>query len=66
MPSTQVEFGHSNKALDGVIDARKSKQYLGVRHEVGDSLEHRSRLEDKGGQRHSAQVGAWSQLADDV
>ena len=66
MPPTEVELGHGDKALDGVVDAWQGEQDLGVRHEVGDPLEHRSRLEDKSRQRHSTQVGAWSQLADDV
>ena len=66
MPSTKVELGHSDKALDGVIDGRQGEQDLGVCHEVGDTFEHRSWLEDKSRQRHSTQVCSWSQLADDV
>lgn len=66
MPPTEVELGHGDKALDGIIDARQSKQNLGVCHEIGDAFEHRSWLENEGRQRHSTQVGAWSQLADDV
>lgn len=66
MPSTEIELGNGDEALDGVIDGGQSKKNLRMCHEVCDSLEHRSRLENKGRQCHSAQVGAWSQLADDV
>jgi hypothetical protein len=30
------------------------------------ALQHRSRFENEGGERHAAQVGAWSQLRYDV
>jgi hypothetical protein len=66
VPSTQVEFSDGDKALDRVVDVRQSEEDLRMSHKIRDAFEHRAWLEDKSRQRNSTQVGAWSQLADDV
>lgn len=82
MPSAKIEFDHRNKALNWVVNCGHRQEGLGVCHEaaavnqwayeklrprlLGYTLKHRSWLEDKGGQDHSAKVCARPQLRYDV
>lgn len=66
MPSGEVEFGHGHEALDRVVNLGHREEGFGVSHEVRDALKHGSRLEDERREGDTAQVGAGSQLGDDV
>ena len=66
MPATQVELDYPEEAFNRVVDSGYGEKHLGVAHEVGDALQHAARLKDKGGQHYPAQVGARSELRDNM
>lgn len=56
-------MGHETVQL---LASREVVERLALRNALCDALQHGSRLEDEGGQRYSAQIGAWPQLRNDV
>lgn len=66
MPATQVELDYAEEAFNRVVDSGNREKHLGVTHEVGNALQHAARLEDKGGQHDPTQVGARSELRDNM
>lgn len=66
MPAGQVELGDCDESLDGGVYGGHGEEGLGVGHEVRYALEHGSRFEDECGKGDAGEVGARSQLGDDV
>lgn len=54
-----LRMGHEAASSVSTLDHSKGPILANT---LCDTLQHRSRLEDEGRQRYSAQVGAWSQL----
>jgi hypothetical protein len=66
VPAGQVELGDGDETLDRVVDSGKGQEGVGVCHEIRDSFEHAAGFQNEGREGDTRELGAWSQLADDV
>lgn len=60
MPAAKIELNNRNEAQDRIIEFGDGQEHFRVTHEVCNTFQHTSRLEDKGGQYNSAEIGTRS------